>query len=171
MRPETAHRIVGGLLAGGAALGLVTLGNAAVELSAIWEHAVATGQGHIVWANAALLVVFAGLATVSLVGGVQTLNRGRHGYWLSLAGLLPQLFSILVPGFQYRFALLSLFALGASYDGTRLRAGIFFEGGTQVHVAFESVDQWVLQLNIGALILVVSLLALNRTRSLERSSS
>jgi hypothetical protein len=160
-----ALRSIGAVLAIGGVLTLVNVGRSALQISAVWHQAMAAGQGGVLWGVTVLLVVFALLGSLSTVGGVQLLLRRPTGYWLGLVGLLPQTLSIVVPGFQYRFAMIGFVGAGAYSTKPLVRVGLHVEWGTQLSVAFEPATEWAAFCNLGALVAVVFLVILRRRSS------
>jgi hypothetical protein len=164
---DVTLRIVGGALVAAGAVALFALGRSASELMAVWDRAVATGQGGIARANAGFLVAFASLVSFGIAGGVQFLRRRSSGYWLSLVGMVPQIVALMVPGFQYRYALFGFLAVGLAGVDDHLRAGFQFEGGTQLHVGFEALPFWAVQINVGAAAALALIIGMKRRARAE----
>lgn len=160
-----ALRSIGAVLAIGGVLTLGNVGRSALQISAVWHQAMAAGQGGVLWGLTVLLVVFALLGSLSTAGGVQLLLRREMGYWLALVGLIPQVLSIVVPGFQYRWAMIGFVGAGAYSIRPAVRIGFQVEWGTQLSVAFEPASEWSAFCNLGAVVAVVFLVALRRRTS------
>jgi hypothetical protein len=161
-KKRIVFRSVGvGLVVGGISALVILLRNA-VRLSAIWSRAVAAGQSTIVWANAAMVVVFSVLMLVSIAGGIQMLRGRPSGYWLGLVGVVPQLLSVVTSGFQYRCAMFGFLAVGVAGANEKVRVGMFSESGTQLVVGFDPVPWWAIQLNLAALVAVVLMIGFRR---------
>jgi hypothetical protein len=161
---NAAARALGAILAIGAGMELVLLGRYIRELSVVWSQAVATGQAFAASTNALFLAVFVLLMLVAMLGGIQFLRLRRNGLWFALVGLIPQVVSIVVSGFQYRCAMFAMVALGAAGTDEKVKIGLFTELGSQMLLGFDPSSQWMVQLNIGA-IGAISLLVVVRPRA------
>ncbi len=164
-KSEVGLRILGAVLTIGAVLELRLLVRYARELTAVWSEAVAGGQSSVAWANATFITLFAALMLTAMAGGIQLVRGRPNGYRLVLVGLLPQLLSLIVSGFQYRCAMFGFIGIGVAGNSERVRGGFFYDTGTQLLVGFESPPAWALQLNIGALGALVLLLVLRRAQA------
>jgi hypothetical protein len=157
------RRAAGAALALGGILTLVVAGRNAVEMISVLRPALSTGQFGVAVANLAFAMIFASISVACIISGVQLTREKPAKPLLLLGSLVPQLFSIVVSGFQYRFSPAGFLGAAAYSVGPIVRVGILVQNGTQVILGFDPMDEWVVQLNLAAV--VIGALLLIRPRS------
>jgi hypothetical protein len=149
----------------GAALAMGGALTFAVSSANIWAMlrvlglAINTHQGATVFANIGLGLVFAFLSAAAVDCGVRLVRNRPCKTWRLLVALLPQVASVVVSGFQYRFAPAGFLGLAAYSADTAWRLGVLAQSGTQVSLGFDAMDDWCVQLNLVALLVGTLLLA------------
>jgi hypothetical protein len=143
---------------GGAALGIGGAFTFAISATNIWAMlrilgpAIETYQGSTALANIALGLVFAFLSAAAVDCGVRLVRNRPCKTWRLLVAVLPQVASVVVSGFQYRFSPAGFLGLAAYSVGPEYRVGILIQSGTQVILGFEGLDEWCVQLNVVAIL-------------------
>jgi hypothetical protein len=143
--------------AGGTALGIGGAFTFAISAANIWAMvrvlgpAIETYQGSTAFANIGLGVVFAFLSAAAVDCGVRLVRNRPCKTWRLLVAVLPQVASVVVSGFQYRFSPAGFLGLAAYSVGKEYRLGVLVQSGTQVILGFESMDEWCVQLNLVAI--------------------
>jgi len=151
-------RSLGLCLVVGGVTGIVVIGRLVASLLEVWPRGVAAGQETVLIANSLVLAAFLSTTVSAGLAGYWLIRARGRGRVLAMIVLAVQSIAVAVPGFQYSFCFLALAGLGISGGNGPIRAGLFYQAGTQMNLSMDSLHSWSLILNVPAVVFFVLLL-------------